>query len=298
MTVVRIENRKIQSLQGIVKHLISPPNEEVKSYRWIIPKEGIKEEEEVLLKGLKREFEEEGDIKKKALKGVHLFKTYESDFGLKKIRKDASVREVIIAFEEGKGIEEVREEFKRFMEVLEGEIGFKPFGVSFLHYKDGRYHVHFLLSLKNPKTRKKVNLSRGVWFRILDRFLDKESKKELKKGKTIGNIPLWLVKKIARNLEEELKPSEAEKVAKELVRILRKLGVKKKLVFEVAKKGAKEILEVYARAKKKLEELGEFEETLKGLVKELPEETQEVDYGLETEKERKGSKKHGRFKRL
>jgi len=249
MPVVRLENRKINSLNSYEKHLISPPNEEViRGFQFITPN-GLSEIEATFLK-------------KNAKRIPDFFKSFESEFGKKRIRKDASIREVIIAFEEGVELEKAEEELKKFLAILKQKLGFFPIGLGFFHRKDGRIHVHFLFSLKNPETKKKVNLNRGLWFQILDQFLDKESKKRLKRGKTIGNIPLWVVRKIARAFEEKFEPKEADRYARELVRMLRRLGVKKSTIYEISNWDSFDLWPLYLDVKKRVEELEKFEGTL------------------------------------
>jgi hypothetical protein len=265
MTVVRIIPRKVDRLPQAGAHVFNPENgEEVVNVKVILPKEGLAPEEAQILEKKKQELLNEREVKKKAMLLKDLIKVWESNFGAKRLRKDAGVREIVIAFEEGKEEKEVLEEFRRFLKVLKKEIEFIPLGVVVIHKKEGRYHLHYIASLRDPWTRKKVNLARSRWFRILDQFLDEESRKRLKRGKTIGNIPLWLIRKISRNLEEVVEKEKADKLARELVRILRRIGVKRRVIFELGGKQGKELIEIYKEAKAKYEELKRIEERIGG----------------------------------
>ena len=268
MTTLRIENRKINNLQWLLMHLENPPTEEVLRVGWKIPKEGLEEWELTALQKVQERYKTAKGYKERVKILKEVFREYESEFGRKSLRKDASLREVVMSFEEGKGVERVKEEFNKLLRVLEKELGFIPFGLIYLHRKEGRYHIHYLLSVKDPKTRKKVNLYRHKWFKIVEEVLDEESKKQLRKKQSVGNIPLWLIRKIARKVEKEVGKEEADRLSRELVRGLRKLGVKRKYIFEIPNKGAEEIIRLWERVKKRVEEMErvkmEFEVEFKG----------------------------------
>jgi hypothetical protein len=265
MTVVRIMPRKVDRVSLTGEHIFRPNNgEEVAMVKVLLPKEGIAEEEKRILEKKRQEILDREDAKGRAKAMAELIKVWESNFGTKRLRKDAGVREIVIAFEEGKGEGEVLEELRRFLKVLKEEIGFIPLGVVVLHKKEGRYHIHYVASLRDPRTRKKVNLAKQKWFRVLDKYLDEESRKRLKRNKTVGNIPLWLIRKIARKLEGVVGKEEADRLARELVRTLRRIGVKRRVIFELGGKEGEELMEIYREAKTRLEELRRIEERIGG----------------------------------
>ena len=264
MTTLRIENRKIKNLQWLLMHLENPPTEEVLKVGWKIPREGLEEWELTALQKVQERYKTAKGYKERVKILKEVFKEYESEFGRRSLRKDASLREIIMSFEEGKGLERVKEELNNLIRVLEKELGFVPFGLVYLHRKEGRYHIHYLLSTKNPKTRKKVNLYRHKWFKIVEETLDEESRKQLRKKQKVGNIPLWLIRKIARKVEKEVGKEEADRLSRELVRGLRKLGVKRKYIFEIPNKEAKEIIHLWERVKKRVEEMEKVKNELEG----------------------------------
>lgn len=288
MTVVRLTGKKFSSLKSSIKHIVA--NEKEKVLR-VIPVMKYSSDMDIkfkMLETLKKEITreyisykekegEEAEAKKKELIEAlaNWIKLAETDLSSKKIRKNASFKEIVIAYEDdSKEKEEIIEDFKRFLNAFYSEYGFYPIGVLAIHEHEGRKHLHFIFSTRDLMKGKKVELKREKWFHVLEKYLGRDVyvEKILKRAKKIGNIPLKWIKHMQQVLiaKFNVEPSEAEKLAKEFVRSCRKLNIPKKDIrgyIKALANGEAESLEVVKAIVEKAKALEESRKELLGEIR-------------------------------
>jgi len=259
MAVFRIKSRKVLKSKPLVRHLVEAPNEELKMMQILVGK-GIEEEYKKLLLQ-ERERIENLDKNEQVEEIFKTIKQVESIFGEKTIRKDASMREIIIACEEG---EDCDARFKQFLKEFVKSFSDKLVLFIFKHSKDGKEHFHILVPLRKlAGDKKKIEFTNRHWIKFLQKVLNEEEKKRINKKNRVGNIPLWVVRSIENALRKELGEKKAQEIARKLVQLARRYLTRKE-IFELKKKNADELLELH----KKLTELERMRESLKEIIEE------------------------------
>ena len=259
MAVFRIKSRKVLKSKPLVRHLVEAPNEEMKGIQILVGK-GVEEEYKKLLLQERERIEKLSRIEQIE----ELFKTIkqvESVFGEKTIRKDASMREIIIACEAG---EDCDARFKQFLKEFVRNFSDKLVLFVFKHEKDNREHFHILVPLRKlGGDKKKIEFTNRHWIKFLQKVLNEEEKKRINKKNRVGNIPLWVVRSIENALRKELGEKKAQEIARKLVQLGRRYLTRKE-IFELKKKNADELLKIY----KKLIQLERMRESLKEVIEE------------------------------
>ena len=225
MAVTRIQSISVSSsLSNAVAHRISPPEHEtLVDFDITIP--SLSQINDVIS-------DEIGDIFDYSLSErqmlINFFEYVESSGFTKKIRKNAVIQELIIAYSEDDFAECPNEEVIRlkilsdiriFFESFRDKFGFSPFSSYFIHKhkSENMYHVHILFSLKQPDLSKKIRWKKRTYFDLIKRMSDKSPRISLPhKGKNIGAYPLWFVQKVGEKYGRE--------IAKKIVKIAREKG--------------------------------------------------------------------------
>ena len=218
MAVMRVQSIKVSNLRGAIKHRLSPPKHELLVAKGIFLDSSA--EEFISL------FEEFGSEVENDLKVLEEFFRIAESKGYKhKIRKNATVQEVLISyssedFSQGLGVvPKIKEDVKKFVEVFKEKFGFEPFAEYFIHKDDkGRYHVHLLFSLMRPDLSKKVKWNSKAYFELAKKFSKRATRVKFSERKRSGVYPLWLVR--------ELEKLVGRNDAKEVIRVARKRGLK------------------------------------------------------------------------
>jgi len=126
--------------------------------------------------------------------------------GGKKLRKNATVQELVIAFDRKITNEEENIIKQIIKSRLEEILTFKPSSVIFTHNKDNRTHIHVIFSLRDPKN---INKPKFRWKKqhhirlvnnLLQDFGADKSLENLRRKKPKKPYPLWLVQGIKKRL--------------------------------------------------------------------------------------------------
>lgn len=218
MAVMRIQSLKVSNLRGALRHRLSPPKYESLIAKGVVVDDSAEEFKEI--------FSEFGFLCEKELKRLEeFFRIVESKGYKHKIRKNATVQEVLISYsaedfaQELGVVQKIKEDVGKFVEVFKEKFGFEPFAEYFIHKDDkGRYHVHLLFSLMKPDLSKKVRWNSKTYFEIVKKFSKRATRVKFSEHKKSGVYPLWLVR--------ELEKLVGRNDAKEVIRVARKRGLK------------------------------------------------------------------------
>jgi len=141
-----------------------------------------------------------------------MFVEVESFFRQRKIRKNAVVQELVIAYEKNADIEidDIQKDIELFFALLSAKYASSHFGVAMIHSDHrGKYHVHILFSLRDLSTGKKIRWNFRAYFDIVKKLSRHSPRISLpNENKNIGAYPLWLVRKI----QEVFGLEKAEKI--------------------------------------------------------------------------------------
>jgi len=142
----------------------------------------------------------------------------ETENGKRNLRKNASLVEFVLAFEDRLSEEDLKEEIKSFFSTVEKitDIPTSWRSVYFVHEKNGRTHVHILI-VPRRWNGKKVNISPGIYKQIVQEYAPHMLGVIF--SKRIGVYPLQLIRELERRHGKEW--------AKEFVKLCRKHEVKK-----------------------------------------------------------------------
>lgn len=236
--VLLLEGRKFSSLKGSINHILNNDREEVVFEGIYIPP-GIGEEKEAPLVGIKEIFKKTEDRKKKIEIAERFIRLVETDLGKKRIRKNASWKEIVLSYPQDEDIEEVRKDLSRFLKVFEEEFGFRPAGVFAIHRHEGRVHFHYIFSTRNLKTGKKVDLKPSKWIQVVGNVVGKGVIREIEKTRKSGGgrVALKWIRVLAVKLVQliGLSSEEAYKQARLFVRGAKKLSIPKKEIMQFIK---------------------------------------------------------------
>ncbi len=228
MAVMRIQSLKVSNLRGALRHRLSPPKHEVLVAKGVIVDDSAEEFKEI--------FSEFGSLCEEELKRLEeFFKIAESKGYKHKIRKNATIQEVLISyssedFSKDLGVvSRIKEDVGKFIEVFREKFCFEPFAEYFIHKDDkGRYHVHLLFSLVKPDLTKKIKWNSKTYFEIVKKFSKRATRVKFSERKRSGAYPLWLIRELERVVGREK--------AKEVVKVARKRGLKAVDLVELLRK--------------------------------------------------------------
>ena len=226
--MMRIQSVKVSNLRSVLKHRLSPPKHETLIAKGVVV-DDLAGEFKVL-------FEEFGSGVENDLKVLEeFFKIAESKGYRHKIRKNATIQEVLISYssEDFSGelgiVPKIREDIERFIEVFKEKFGFEPFCQYYIHKDDkGRYHVHLLFSLMKPDLSKKVRWNSKIYFELAKKFSKRATRVRFSEVKKSGVYPLWLIRIFEKLIGREK--------TKEVVRVARKRGLKAVDLVELLRK--------------------------------------------------------------
>jgi len=217
MAVLRIQSIKVSDLGKAVAHRrnpdVSTPYEELVGVRYFIDEKNIGEYlfqnigvNPDRIKILNEIYKEEGDVR--------FFEAIESVMFSRKIRKNSTVQELVIAYDSDESKEvainpmkETSYDVADFFEAFKEVCGFKPFYVRYVHRdkETGRYHVHILFSLVHPVNGKKVKWNQKIYFKVLNKAakLSNTLRIQSQKSKTIGKYPLWMFQRLVEIVNDK-----------------------------------------------------------------------------------------------
>ena len=228
MAVMRIQSLKVSNLRDALKHRLSPPKHERVIEKGVFVDSSAEE-----FKALFEAFNSGCGDELKNLE--EFFRIAESKGYKHKIRKNATVQEVLISyssedFSQGLGVvPKIKEDVEKFVEVFKEKFGFEPFGEYFIHKDDkGRYHVHLLFSLMKPDLSKKARWNSKIYFEIVKKFSKRATRVKFFEHKKSGAYPLWLI----RNFEKLI----GREKTKEVIKVARKRGLKAVDLVELLRK--------------------------------------------------------------
>ena len=220
MAVTRIQSISVSSsLSNAVAHRISPPEHEtLVEFDVLIP--SLSQLDDLVS-------DEIGDIfdhsPSELQMLINFFEYVESSGFAKKIRKNAVVQELIIAYSKDDFTKDsdilrlIKSDIKSFFLSFKEKFGFYPFSCYFIHKSENMYHVHILFSLKQPDLNKKIRWKKRTYFDLIKKMSDKSPRISLPhKGKNIGAYPLWFIRKLEEKYGRE--------IAKKIVKIAREKG--------------------------------------------------------------------------
>jgi hypothetical protein len=239
MAVLRIQSIKVSDLSKAVAHRKNPG--EATPYEEFIASDCFidREEKDFLFYGLGENpdrikllleiYQKEGDVR--------FFEAIESVMFTRKIRKNATIQEIVVAYdsEESAVVEEdpLKETFKDISDLLEAfkEVcGFRPFLTRYIHRdkETGRYHVHILFSLMNPITGRKARWNKKTYFTVVNKAAKRSTTLRIQpqKPRTIGKYPLWMSQKLVKLLG-------SKKLASLVTSICRKVEVPTELYYQL-----------------------------------------------------------------
>ena len=160
-----------------------------------------------------------------------MFAEAESFFRTRKIRKNAVVQELVIAYEKNADIEidDIQKDIELFFALLSAKYASSHFGVAMIHSDHrGKYHVHILFSLRDLSTGKKIRWNFRAYFDVVKKLSRHSPRISLPtEDKGIGPYPLWLVRKI----QEVFGLEEAEKIVSDA----RRRGLSSRELYEEMK---------------------------------------------------------------
>jgi hypothetical protein len=190
-------------------------------------------------------------------------RSWETLFGKKNLRKNASLVEFVISYETDKAEWEMIDDLERFLRIVSDITGIEVGDLKeiqpglflgknlavFFHKKNERSHMHVLI-VPRRSDGKKVNLKPAMFRQILEKFLPREVLEKVKRtGKRIGAYPLWVYRELERRHGEEW--------AKRFLKKCRQFRIPTpRLVFVVNRRREKELEEEL----KRLEEILKKEE--------------------------------------
>jgi len=229
MAVTRIQSISVFSLSASISHRLSPPeHESLVDFGVEVPDEASNDSTIADVIDYSPDYS-------RMLTDFLLY--VESSGHTRKIRKNAVVQELIIAYSKddfGNSdisdiLELIRSDIKSFFLSFKEKFGFIPFSCYFIHENDGKYHVHILFSLKEPDLLKKVRWKKRTYFDLIKRMSAISPRISVPhKGKNIGAYPLWLIRKLEARYGRE--------TAKKLVKVARERGYPAKELIENAEK--------------------------------------------------------------
>ncbi|NPA72966.1 MAG: relaxase/mobilization nuclease domain-containing protein [Gammaproteobacteria bacterium] len=228
MAVMRVKSINVNSsLRSALKHRLSPPEHEE------LVHSSLRHEGSVEFESLFNEFKNVESDKLKQFE--EFFRIVESKGYKHKIRKNAVVYEVVIAYSDDdlndceKFMRCLMSDCDAFVESFKEKFGFKPFSAVFVHRdkRSGRYHMHILFSLMKPNLAKKVRWNSKTYFEIAKKVAEKSKRISISERKRAGSYPLWLIREFERTV--------GVKNTKELVRLARRRGLKSYELVELLK---------------------------------------------------------------
>jgi len=217
MAVLRVESIKVSDLPKVIAHRRNPgeatPYEELVATRYFIDDEigdymfcelgmGISDRRKLLSEIYKKEGE------------VRFFEAIESVMFSRKVRKNATIQEIVIAYDSQESnevnvdpVKETQYDVNDLIEAFKETCGFRPFYVRYIHRdkETGKYHVHLLFSLMNPITGRKARWNQKTYFTIINKAAKRSKTLRIQppKPKTIGKYPLWMVQKLVKLLDDK-----------------------------------------------------------------------------------------------
>jgi len=239
MAVTRIQSINVSSsLPQVINHRISPPaNKETLVEVWVgVPVDAPDTHLDNLA-----DIEEYSPSSKEFL--VEFIRYVESGGYTQKIRKNAVIQEVVIAYspEDFTNLKEsevkylIKKDVEIFLKFFKEKFGFKPYYMYFIHKNDSNmYHIHLLFSLKKPNLKTKIRWKKRTYFELLKKLASESPRVSAPhKGKNIGAYPLWIVRKLEEKYGRE--------ITKEIVKLARKEGYTTKALIENAERLVKEV---------------------------------------------------------
>jgi len=232
VAVVRIQSLKLNSLLSASKHRLSPPSDRElliacdADFDLKVPDEIADTLTDIL--------EYSNGVKKV----VDFFKFIESAGYTRKIRKNATIQELVVAYSEDeiKTHYDIYRDIRSFKKSFAEKYGFEPFIFYFIHKHkhSNMYHIHIFFSLRKPDLSTKVRWRKREYFEIKTAMQKRNSRITTpKRGKNIGAYPLWFIRKLQKEYGTE--------VAKEVTKLARQRGYPIRKFIEHAEELAKTI---------------------------------------------------------
>jgi len=234
--ILLLEGRKFSSLRGSVGHILDNGREEVVFESLHIPPD-VEIEKAYPLKALRKVFKEEPNRAKKVEIAERFIRLVETDVGKKKIRKNASWKEIVLSYPEEVGMEEVEADLERLLTAFREVFGFEPAGVFAVHRHEGRVHFHYIFSTRDLKTGKKIDLKPAKWIQLVGKVVGKGVIREIEKARKRGGgrVALKWIRvlqvKLVQSAGVNLSSEEAYRLAKTFVRGAKKIGLPKKEIL-------------------------------------------------------------------
>ena len=218
MAITRIQSIKFSSIGAALRHRLNPGRHEflVQYLMSVDPSFG----QIGMLEALRQL---SGKTKLR-----EFFKFIESAAYSRKIRKNAVLHELIVAYdrnedgltpethsnlsEDGHTPEPIRMDIKAFLRAFREEFGFFPASAFFVHSDGEKFHVHILFSLMKPDFSGKVRFRKQNYFRLVKRMseLSPRIRASSPPKKRIGAYPMWLM----RLIEAEIGREKAKRIVR------------------------------------------------------------------------------------
>jgi len=224
MAVIRVQSLKVNNIKSHIKHRLNPPaHENLVLHRWKAESWAVYE----TIRDMQR-LREFCDVELFS----EFFKVVESKNYTQKIRKNAAVQEIVIAYSDedvrnmSDPVRAIEEDVELFLKAFKEKYHFRPNHAVFVHRGGNRYHVHILFSLMKPDLSKKVRWSKKDYFEIAQKVARESRFVKVEQSGGVGSYPLWLV----REFERLVGVKESRKVVRKARKEKRELGFLLKLL--------------------------------------------------------------------